>query len=290
MKALKLNKLFILFFPFVVFSQTDNKELEKMFGEDQNSRMKKNIDWVLLTKQDRERENKVYELIKSGEIVTGKDFYNSAMIFQHGRDSISHGMAVKHMKRAIELDSTIDKWLLAAAIDRNLLSRNKPQIYGTQYLKMNGENWKRSPIDTTQVTDKERKLYHVESLSEQVEKIRNMNLLAISEFHYKFNSIEKTVKFINSENKKGLKSTYNISEDELNTFGYELIESKKTNEALEIFLINTKLHPKSYNAFDSLGECLFILEKKEEAIKAYKKSLELNPKNENAKKKISEKI
>ena len=117
-----------------------------------------------------------------------------------------------------------------------------------------------------------------------------MNLLAISEFHYKFNSIKKTVKFINSENKKGLKSTYNISEDELNTFGYELIESKKTNEALEIFLINTKLHPKSYNAFYSLGECLFILEKKEEGIKAYKKSLELNPKNENAKKKISEKI
>ena len=37
---------------------------------------------------------------------------------------------------AIELDSTKNKWLLAASIDRELMSRNKPQIYGTQYTKM----------------------------------------------------------------------------------------------------------------------------------------------------------
>ena len=176
MKTFKFLKFLLLFLiPLSAFSQTDNSELQKMYSEDQGSRMVNNIDWTVLSKQDKERESRVYELIKSEQIVTGKDYYNSAMIFQHGADSIAYGMAVKHMRKAIELDTTINRWLLAAAIDRDLLSRNKPQIYGTQYSKKNGEKWKRSTIDTTQITDKERKFYNVETLTEQLEKARNMN-------------------------------------------------------------------------------------------------------------------
>ena len=288
MKTFKFLKfLFLFIIPLSTFSQTNNIELQKIYNEDQDSRMVNNIDWTVLSKQDKERENRVYELIKSEQIVTGKDYYNSAMIFQHGSDSIAYGMAVKHMRKAIELDTTINRWLLAAAIDRDLLSRNKPQIYGTQYSKKNGEEWKRSTIDTTQITDEERKFYNVETLAEQLEKARNMNLTPISEFYAKSNSINKTLKLIQTEHKKGVKSNYNISEEELNILGYELLNSKKQNEALQIFTLNTKLYPKGYNTFDSLGECLLLLGKKDEGILAYKKSLELNPKNENAKKIIS---
>lgn len=289
MKTFKFLKFLLLFLiPLSAFSQTDNSELQKMYSEDQGSRMVNNIDWTVLSKQDKERESRVYELIKSEQIVTGKDYYNSAMIFQHGADSIAYGMAVKHMRKAIELDTTINRWLLAAAIDRDLLSRNKPQIYGTQYSKKNGEKWKRSTIDTTQITDKERKFYNVETLTEQLEKARNMNQTPISEFYAKSNSINKTLKLIKTEHKKGVKSTYNISEEELNSLGYELLNSKKQNEALQIFTLNTKLYPNGFNTYDSLGECLLLLGKKYEGIKAYKKSLELNPKNENAKKIISQ--
>ena len=289
MKTLKFLKILLLFLiSLTAFSQTDNSELQKMYTEDQNSRMLTNIDWTALTKQDKERESRVYELIKSGQIVTGKDFYNSAMIFQHGADSIAYGMAVKHMRKAIELDTTINKWLLAAAIDRNLLSRNKPQIYGTQYSRKNGSKWKRSTIDTTQISDKERKFYNVETLAEQLEKARTMNLRPISEFYAKSKSINKTVQFIKIEQKKGINSNYYISEDELNNLGYELLNSKKQKEALQIFKLNTVLYPKGYNTFDSFGECLLILGKKEEGIKAYKKSLELNPQNENAKKVLNQ--
>lgn len=288
MKSTKIFKfLSFCFFPLAVFSQSNNSELQKMYNEDQGSRMAKNIDWLVLTKQDRERENRVYELIKAGQIVTGKDYYNSAMIFQHGADSSAFGMAVSHMRKAIEIDTTINKWLLAAAIDRDLLSRNKPQIYGTQYSKMNGEKWKRSRIDTTQVTDKERKYYHVETLAEQLVKERNLNLEPISEFYSKSNSIKETIEFIKSEKMKGINSTYNVSENELNSFGYELVSAKKESEALEIFRLNTQLYPNEYNTFDSLGECLLLLNKRDEGIKAYKRSLELNPKNENARKIIS---
>ena len=172
MKTTKfIEFLIIILFPLAIFSQTDNSELQKMYKEDQGSRMVKNIDWKLVSKQDKEREDRVYELIKLGQIVTGKDYYNSAMIFQHGSDTIASSMAVKQMKKAIALDSTINKWLLAAAIDRDLMRKQKPQIYGTQFIRNNGETkWKRYNIDTTQVTDERCKYYHVETLAEQLVK------------------------------------------------------------------------------------------------------------------------
>jgi tetratricopeptide (TPR) repeat protein len=256
-----------------------------MYNEDQGSRMVTKVDWVVLAKQDSLRVVRVYELIKEGKIITGKDYYYSAMIFQHGRDTLASNMAVNQMRKAIELDSTINKWLLAAAIDRDLLRRNKPQIYGTQYVKM-GQNakWERYQIDTTQVTDIERKYYGVETLREQKVKEHNMNLLSVSEFYSKPNTIDATIKFIKEEKNKGNKSEYNVSETDINSFGYELMNANKDEEALKVFKLNTELYPNSYNTFDSYGECLLKLNKKEEGLIAYKKSLDLNPKNDNAKK------
>ena len=279
----------LLLFPLTVFTQTiDNVELKKMYDEDQGSRMVSNIDWVQLTKNDNIRENRVYELIEGDKIVTGKDYYHSAMIFQHGKDSVAYGMAVKQMKKAIELDPTINKWLLAAAIDRNLMSRNKPQIYGTQYVKKGQDaKWERYKIDTTQVTAEERKHYNVETLAEQVIKERNMNLLNLSDSYAKTNSLDDIIKLIKTERKKGVQSLYNTSEAEINSFGYMLMKSKKLNDALTIFFLNTKFYPTGFNTYDSLGECLFLLDKKEEGLKAYRKSLELNPQNDNVKKILS---
>jgi tetratricopeptide (TPR) repeat protein len=289
MKRANLIKISVLLLlPMIAFSQTDNSELQKMYNEDQGSRKGKDINWAILSKQDKERESRVLEMINSKQIITGKDYYNSAMIFQHGNDTLASSMAVKHMKKAIELDTTVNRWLLAAAIDRDLMRRQKPQIYGTQFVKNNGEsNWKRYDIDTTKVTDKERQYYRVEILSEQLMKERNMNLTSISDFHSTSTSIDETINFIISENKKGLKSTYNTSESAINSFAYNLLNAKNVNDALVIFTLNTQLYPSGFNTFDSLGECLLILGKTEEGLKAYKKSLELNPKNVNAKKIIN---
>jgi tetratricopeptide (TPR) repeat protein len=284
----KLN--FIKSLALLLFPLTNNLELQKMYDEDQRSRSVSNIDWKVLSKQDSLREARVYELIKSGQLVTGKDYYNSAMIFQHGRDTLASKMAVAQMRKAIELDSSVNKWLLAAAIDRDLMRRGKPQIYGTQYIKSNGDSkWKRYTIDTTQVTDEERKYYHVETLAEQRVKERSMNLKSISEFYSKTSSFKNTIELIKSENKKGNNAIYNTTENAINSFGYELITANKMKEALEIFSLNTRLYPNSFNTFDSLGECLLLMGRKEEGIKAYKKSLALNSKNENAKKIIERK-
>jgi tetratricopeptide (TPR) repeat protein len=280
--------LFFLLFSVASFAQKpDNAELKKMYDEDQKARMASTIDWVQLSKNDSIRQKRVYELIHSGQLITGKDYYHSAMIFQHGTDTTASAMAVKLMKKAIDLDSTVNKWLLAAAIDRDLMRRDKPQIYGTQYIKMGQDaKWERYKIDSTQVTDIEREYYDVETLAE--EKERTMNLRSISEFYSESQSLEKTLALIKAEKVKGDTAIYNVSEGEINSFGYELLSAKKANDALIIFTLNTELYPNGFNTFDSLGECLLILNKKEEGIKTYKKSLELNPKNKKAMKIVND--
>ncbi|MEJ6980526.1 hypothetical protein WG906_08705 [Pedobacter sp. P351] len=282
--------LILVISPPITLSQTlDNAELKRMYEEDQSSRNVSGIDWNQLSKDDKQRQQRLQELIAADQLITGKDFYRSAMLFQHGEDSIAYGMAIKHMRKAILLDSTISKWLLAAAIDRELMSRAQAQIYGTQYVKNGTFNakWKRYRIDTTKVTDEERLYYGVETLNEQKEKERSMNLASVTDFNQFSSSIESTILLIQTEKEKGVEGTYNVSENTINRFGYELLASGKTDEALKVFRVNTKLYPLAFNTWDSLGECLLRMKRSEEGMAAYKRSLELNPKNGNAIKVLS---
>ena len=64
---------------------------------------------------------------------------------------------------------------------------------------------------------------------------------------------------------------------ELNNYGYQLLFSGKTGEAVEIFLANTEKNPTDPNVWDSLGEGYYNHGEKEKAIKAFKKSLSLDP-------------
>lgn len=86
---------------------------------------------------------------------------------------------------------------------------------------------------------------------------------------------------------------YYISEDEMNSLGYDFMGSSNPyhlpeqhfyKQAVETLKINVDLFPGSWNAYDSYAEALLGNGQKEEAIKMYKKSIELNPKNEGGKK------
>jgi Flp pilus assembly protein TadD len=52
--------------------------------------------------------------------------------------------------------------------------------------------------------------------------------------------------------------------------------------------LNVDLHPKSWNAYDSLGEMYAKNGEKDLAIANYQKSLDLNPKNDGAVKMLAE--
>ncbi len=259
----------------------DNQELIEIYKNDQADRQTDNIDWKIVSKRDSLREVRVYQLLDSNKVHTSKDYHNAAMIFQHGRDTTAYGMAVKLMRKSIELDSTANKWLLAAAIDRYLLSKGEPQIYGTQYQKIGkDEPWQLGKIDTTKISDAERIEYGVETLAQQRERVKRMNSKKLSELIKEGKNIDEIIEFIKSENLG--ESSFDLSESGINSFGYNLMRQGKTKDALKIFKLNTELYPNKYNTYDSYGECLLLLGEKEEGIKAYKKSLQLNPNNKNA--------
>lgn len=88
-------------------------------------------------------------------------------------------------------------------------------------------------------------------------------------------------------------ATYDLSEDEMNSLGYDFLgnsnpyhlpEQHFYKQAVETLQMNVALFPHSWNAYDSCAEALLADGQKAEAIKMYQKSVELNPKNENGKK------
>jgi tetratricopeptide (TPR) repeat protein len=73
------------------------------------------------------------------------------------------------------------------------------------------------------------------------------------------------------------------AEIDLNTAGYELLFAKKVKEAIEVFELNVKLHPDSWNVYDSLGEAFAAAGDKKNAIANYEKSIQLNPNSQSGK-------
>lgn len=229
---------------------TDNHELIEMFKNDQADRTN-HFDWSIIQKNDSIREARVYELLDSNKVRTSTDYTNAALIFHHGEDSVAYGMAMKLIRKSIELDPTRDKWFLAVITDRYLLSINKPQIYGTQYKRFENNLVVREEMDSTIITDAERIECKVETLAEQREKIKNLNRKKLTELLDEGKSIDEIILIVKQGDVK--KSQYDLRENWINNFGYQLMNQGK----------------------------------KEQAITAYKKSLELNPENKHAEEVLS---
>lgn len=66
-------------------------------------------------------------------------------------------------------------------------------------------------------------------------------------------------------------------ENGLNVLGYVHLRAGRMEKALAILTQNSELFPASVNAWDSLGECLWRLDRDTEAIAAYEQALELDP-------------
>lgn len=87
--------------------------------------------------------------------------------------------------------------------------------------------------------------------------------------------------------KKKLLATMYMSDDDLNTIGYMVLE-RDPNAAIKIFQLNVEEYPKVANVYDSLGEAYMNARDFDKAILNYQKSLDLDPKNTNAVEKIKQ--
>ncbi len=84
-----------------------------------------------------------------------------------------------------------------------------------------------------------------------------------------------------AESETLMKNAMNIAnEEELNTYGYELVNQKKIKDAIEIFKTNVKRNPSSWNVYDSLAETLAIDGNNKDAILYYRIALSKAPDNQ----------
>ncbi len=112
----------------------------------------------------------------------------------------------------------------------------------------------------------------------------NLKLFREKVIKSNFQNIFKVYHKLSQSNKN-----FVLMEDEVNTWGYQLVEQNKINEALEVFKLNTLLFPNSWNVYDSYAETLESIGKQKEAIINYRKSLELNSENVTARKYLENK-
>ncbi len=108
------------------------------------------IDWKTVGPRDAERRKRVLEMIESNQIVTGKDFANAALVFQHGETSndilLAHILAVTALGKG-NLDG---RRMAAITLDRYLNRTEKPQVFGTQFNSKNVQDpkaWTMDPYD-----------------------------------------------------------------------------------------------------------------------------------------------
>lgn len=156
----------------------NHPELERLYKEDQADREagpNAAIDWQAVSKRDAERRARVREIVDAGGAATSMDYYHAAMVYQHGSEVPEYDEAHRLALKAVELDPENGKakWLAAAAKDRSLMWQGKPQLYGTQFRKVD-DRWILWEVDPT-ITDEERAKWNVPPLAEQRKKLETLN-------------------------------------------------------------------------------------------------------------------
>ena len=79
------------------------------------------------------RRLRIRAMLAKGEVQTGEDFHDAALLFQHGEDADDYLLAHILAVEAVIKGDDRSKWLAAATLDRYLQFINKPQVFGTQY-------------------------------------------------------------------------------------------------------------------------------------------------------------
>jgi len=158
----------------------DHTELQAIKDADQSDRVAgPNTDWSVVAARDRVRLKRVRELVVSGELRTAVDFFNAALVCQHGPDvadiRLAHALAT--ISASMDASATSANWLTAASWDRIMMRLGKPQWYGTQYTraKTGDRKWQLYTIDESAVTDEERTRLGVPTLAEARQRADKLN-------------------------------------------------------------------------------------------------------------------
>ncbi len=88
--------------------------------------------------------------------------------------------------------------------------------------------------------------------------------------------------FLEESSRPRQRYDFGAAERTLHRLGYLYLKAKRAPDAVTIFQLNTREHPNSANAHDSLGEAYFETADYDRALTSYERSLVLDPANYNA--------
>jgi hypothetical protein len=116
-------------------------------------------------------------ILEGGGIRTALDYYNAAMIFQHGDspDDLRLAHAFAAISSALDGSLAASNWLMAASWDRLMLNLGQPQWYGTQFVRDDSGRWVLYEVDPAAVTDEQREALSVPLLEESESRVAIMN-------------------------------------------------------------------------------------------------------------------
>jgi hypothetical protein len=156
-----------------------NPELESLYQADQADRAGdlETSDWRLVEKRDADRRKRVQEIVEKGGAKEAADYVHAAMVFQHGATPEDYDRANRWAAKAVELDPAYPgaRWLAAASRDRYLMNSGKPQLYGTQFKRVDGTGpWILWDVDPA-ITDEERAKWDVPPLARAKARVEALN-------------------------------------------------------------------------------------------------------------------
>lgn len=111
-------------------------------------------EWEKVAQADIQRLTKIKKFANAGTLTTGADYFNAALVCQHGDNfedyALAHELSVCAM--ILGYEPRTSAWLAAASYDRMLLNMGHRQRYGTQSYIIEGKQ-SLSPLDSMLMND-----------------------------------------------------------------------------------------------------------------------------------------
>ena len=163
----------------IICAGAENAQLRTIVNADQAERQASHSpdEWIDIAKRDAQRRAQVLAELAAGRIQSSADYFNAALVMQHGEsvEEIRMAHALTTISASLDPLNRNAIWLKAASWDRILLRQKQPQWYGTQYVRDASGKWALYEVDETAVTDAERIELAAPTLAEAKRRVEDMN-------------------------------------------------------------------------------------------------------------------
>jgi hypothetical protein len=173
--------------PTAALDKTANcEEIQLLYDADQAERVKIESsgsgtwsmeEMIKISQRDAERRKRTMELLNDGKLRTAEDYYNAAMVMQHGDTTDDYLLAHVLATASLKLGREKSAWLAAASLDRYLMKIGQPQIFGSQFnnpQSADPSKWTNQPYNEKLVSDPLRKMYYQPTLEETMNRLARL--------------------------------------------------------------------------------------------------------------------